>query len=439
MLSEFLHYQKLEGLQAYVVATCHRKIRGRLVDKLSRPYLDLLHDTVFSSNPPPFVTIPLELEKSKQLENDKTFFIKILPKILPYLATKVPLLQEAISKAASNQSITACYNEDTYMEYHMLLWDLLDSFKMSLDHLNNIKDPHAKNFDAYMNCVMVLGNALQSMSRGHVVEMHMKVILSNNSSFVRTMHNVNRDTELDEEIYWIGSAHPPWRAFCEWLKLMLVHFDAVNILTAHVKSHQISEVTIKVISVPYPDENLLEWRKLLKNKRYFDASVGPFGTRPSTDEIIAFLEMWQLPRKEKGDDGGDPDPGIDSIIKDFKDFCAGTTTVPLDELIEDIKLMKCRSPGYEVVVDNLTETLTSLKCDGGRPSSATGKVILNDLESLRDRALFFLKLRNLSFNGSMHCELIIACFMMLESSSELFEEYKGIVNEISVSCIVSTL
>ena len=41
---------------------------------------------------------------------------------------------------------------------------------------------------------------------------------------------MNKETEQDEELYKISSMLLTWQAYYEWLKLMVVRFDAMHIL-----------------------------------------------------------------------------------------------------------------------------------------------------------------------------------------------------------------
>ena len=79
---------------------------------------------------------------------------------------------------------------------------------------------------------------------------------------------------------------PMWQAYYKWLKLMVVHFDAMHVLISFRERVQ-KPITIKIISTPQPDKLLMPWKKLLENERYFPNWLLP------TSTIIAFLEEWQ--------------------------------------------------------------------------------------------------------------------------------------------------
>ena len=232
----------------------------------------------------------------------------------------------------------------------------------------------------------------------------MKVITKafDKSLQVPATQDIDGETEWDEEISQISSTHLTWKAYCEWLKLMVVHFDAVHILISHMKTIESNEVTIKVITAPYLDTTLLPWKELLKNKRYFDDPIG----MPSSSDIIAFIEKWQ----------GQQTKAPHDVIKLFEKFCGSTLQDPdhLQEIIDILGTMgSCQSPGYLDIVNDLIATLQTLKLMGDKPGPKLVKEIMNELRSLRDRALFFIKLKGLSFKqGSLHCELNLTCFMM---------------------------
>ena len=73
------------------------------------------------------------------------------------------------------------------------------------------------------------------MVEGSIIEVHMKVIMIAHDKSCRIMRDVNEEmeseeTEQDEEPYKISSTLLTWQAYYKWLKLMVVHFDAVCIL-----------------------------------------------------------------------------------------------------------------------------------------------------------------------------------------------------------------
>jgi hypothetical protein len=153
--------------------------------------------------------------------------------------------------------------------------------------------------------------------------------------------------EWDEEIYQISSTHPTWKAYCEWLKLVVIYLDAVHILPTHMQKSQNPEVTIEVIIAPRPDRSLLAWKDLLNDKGHFDDMMA-FGDH-SPKEIITFLERWQNEQSTAG-------PSVNDVMILFKKICDNNSnsSTGLDEIIEGMKNMgRCQSPGYSDVVEGL--------------------------------------------------------------------------------------
>ena len=140
------------------------------------------------------------------------------------------------------------------MEYHLILSNLLKKFWLALDVLYELEDPQEKAFKDTMDGIVQVGDALQTMVGGSIIKVHMKVIMIAHDKSHCIMWDVNEETESeeteqDEELYKISSMLPMWQAYYEWLKLMVVHFDAVHVLISfreRVRKH----ITIKVISTP---------------------------------------------------------------------------------------------------------------------------------------------------------------------------------------------
>ena len=86
-----------------------------------------------------------------------------------------------------------------------------------------------------MDGTVQVGFTLQMMVGGSIIKVHMKVITIAHDKSCRITRDVNeetesKETEQDEELYKISSMLPTWQAYNEWLKLMVVHFDAVRVL-----------------------------------------------------------------------------------------------------------------------------------------------------------------------------------------------------------------
>ena len=151
-----------------------------------------------------------------------------------------------------------------------------------------------------------------------------------------------------------------------------------------------------------------------------------------TSTIIAFLEEWWDGQKTGN-------PHIEAIISDWCSLKPDRVLdSDLDSIIKKMINMKCcQSPGSDDVVEELLSDVESSK--SGKLMLKLFNEITIKLESLRDRALFFRWLGSQKFNRMIHCKANLACLMMLCKDAGLeHSEYKQIVDELSVSCIIST-
>jgi hypothetical protein len=489
-LDDFLHHaDMLSGflphpheLLKYVVVACFRKILFRVNHAISKPYYDFLDDIASSTdNFPPFVKITLDnsSEKSyrKHSKSDKKLFVEILPKLLPILQRpgllpskfRFPQLEQATSqlKLDEGSDPSKAYNENTYIEYHLLLVGLLRLFKASLLRLEGLKDAawHSKPFDDIVWYVMAMGDALQAMAGGNIIKMHMKVIVAHVGPR-RTMpvneEILDDDCQRDHELYDIINTFPTSQAYNNWLKLMVVHFDAVRILITHMEDFERPKIIIKVITTPNPDPAQLTWKQLLNNEKYFERE--PLGDgRPSIEMIIEFIE--DLLDAQNLDVSG-----VNNIMNELKTLLK-TLSEPSDSdfklvwrrdiypiigLMNPMKNKLCSGSGFDLTVKGIINDMSSLKSVDGpdtpdtpadkRVTVAIEKIIAK-LEELKDSALALsesmLDLRGLpsspnSFDGSVHCELNLLCWKLLNLKmlDELDKDYGHIVSELSVSCIV---
>ena len=467
MLSGFLPYP--DELLDYVVVACFRKILYRMKHSISESFLKFLGDTAAksasSTDPfPPFENISLN-KKSKEYRklsrNDIKFFDDILPFMLRVLhenntTLKFPRLEGALSNHAQSTDPIDFYNEDTYIEYHLLLVELLRLFKESLVDLDNLENTqwHGKQFTDAVWYVTATGDALQAMAGGNIIKIHMKLIAAAHDG----PRNAIRDDEMDDdcqperdhdsELYEINNTFPISQAYCNWLKLMVVHFEAVRILITYMENFQLPKVTIKVLITPNPDNAQLSWKELLGNEKYFQKErLG----HPTAKTIIGFIEDSQDAQKLEVPG----DSSIANVILELRKF-SDCLDSDLDakwriDVRNILKLMNriasCLSSSSEFGLA-LKVIVKSLKDVGGIPDLAKKRLkiqdIIADLEALKKEALSFsmlnLNLKDLpsgSFKGSIHCELSLACFKMLDTSRDLPKDFKQIADELSVSGIIS--
>ena len=96
---------------------------------------------------------------------------------------------------------------------------------------------------------------------------------------------------------------PLWESYMNYLKLLVAHFDAIDILHRYVVGTHFtgySGVIIKVFPPPPVTRHLLSWKDLLRSKDFPDSPKSGAGASASdelsNEDIITFLEK----SKEKG-------------------------------------------------------------------------------------------------------------------------------------------
>ena len=463
MLSMFLLYPRT--LLKYVVVACFRKILFRVKHSISEPFLKFLDDTAAKAASsstdafPRFENITLDntsKEYKKQSKNDIKLFDNILEFVLRILQEnntdlKFPRLEQALSDHVRTTDPIQAYNEDTYIEYHLLLVELLRLFRESLVDLDNLENTqwHKKQFNDIVWYVTATGDALQAMAGGNIIKMHMKVIAASHDTrnAIQDEEILDDDGQRDQELYEIINTFPISQAYCNWLKLMVVHFDAVRILITYIERFERPKVTIKVVITPNPDNAQLSWKELLGNEKYFQ----DLKERPGQPiaEIIKFIEDSQ-DAENLEDPGGSC--STDVIIMELGKVLDCSDSDLNSRWSHDVRnILKsmnrttsCLSPASEFGRDvkSIVKSLKDVSASGTELRSNIKKIIIS-LKEMKKRAVSIselnLNLKDLpsgSFKGSIHCELNLACFKMLSTSRNLHKDYKLIADELSVSGII---
>jgi hypothetical protein len=252
MLSGFLPHP--QDLLKYVVVACFRKILFRVNHRISKPYLNFLEETAKSASSSTFprfqiITLEKDLSYKKGSRSDTKLFTMILPRLLPVLQRdstyKFPRLEQAIQQLKCDDEIDPikAYNEVTYIEYHLLLQELLRLFEKSLIGLENLENTqwHSTQFDHIVWYVTTWGDALRAMAGGNIIKMHIKVLTAvrewpRDIDIPVNDEILDDDCQRDHELYQIINTFPKSQAFHKWLKLIVVHFDAVRILITYMET-----------------------------------------------------------------------------------------------------------------------------------------------------------------------------------------------------------
>lgn len=279
-------------LQEYVIAACFQKMLRRMRSDLSLPYIsaiDLSSDFKFKET-------DLKPE-GKERKMEQTFGdVLVSLTEIGLLDTPIPNL---LSIVRDSEDFDELYTKDTCQEFHMLLRELLQKFLRYLNNLGSLDRPVQSNFESVLRFVAVYGEALQMIAGGVAIQRHLQVIEDEitishhkrarevaNQAATRTPTpdlETDPDLEIDIELESVqpfafrdGRALPMWKAAKEWLKLMVVHFDAVKIVNAYYQEAKLTGLTIKILMPPQYDDNMLKWKELLESPEYLSLMTDDF-------------------------------------------------------------------------------------------------------------------------------------------------------------------
>jgi len=312
ILCELLIQSKvnMKPLQLYIIAACFLKIRHQMKDtNISKAYYDSLKNVMEF---PKFTETPKGKSKAQEAQSDKHLLIKVLPVLHEYIPhlPMLNLLQQG--EAASTQGQYNIYTEDTYIEFHALLCKLLKCFEESLDKLKTYhkeKDRLSKlsKFELHLAAVLTYGTALQLLARCSAIDKHLKAIkpfLSNHCHDKTADIKLQMMMEKKEEVVDVElegtTVQSRWKSYRDWLRLIVVHFDAVSILADHIASpnFQADKIVIKILSALCPSQVMLSWQDLL-NSKHFPAHALNSTPNASLKEIIDSLKLWLEPEGDK--------------------------------------------------------------------------------------------------------------------------------------------
>jgi hypothetical protein len=440
MLNRLLEQLRSPGdlftLLLYVISACYPKMQLRMKNlAVSVPNRNALKGI-------PLDTLQFSEQSHEYTKDERANDFLFLSEIFKIENFKMPnLIREAdYAKAQGDSYHLDFYTKDTWMEFHRLLCHLLDQFWDGLEDLNNSRGTTDINKIIHLLVgVANIGSALRAMVRSGAIKKHLKFV----TIFLPDRPTVKKqgvdDDDEDDELRGVqpyslhqGQPLPKWKAFNNWLALLITHFDAVQVLAAFILKSPVPIVnfTIKYLSPSRPDRAMLSWKRLL-----LDHLPGGDSDTPSTQEIIDFLspkldenskgKKWKHPRKavstkEMGQ--------IVQSMQDVRNFSGrkddkDNFTKAVDNLIQDLKRRDCVAPRWETDAKAIITALEYLK----QPSFVSDVAqlvteIAQMVETLNRNTPLYNFVRDdepedvvAGFDGRDHCEICLAT----ESCSEV--------------------
>ena len=437
-----------DRLLLYVIATSYPKILRRIKHpNLSIPYitsLEQLKNFQFDES--------MRSEASKQeIENDRLFLVKYLFTAVEesWLDLPTPKLFQQANLAKQGDPFQL-YTKDTCLEFHLLLSVLLAKFQKSLFDLSKSRGSEdtdaptaaSEEFKKVLLAVMLDGYALQRIARGSALPMHLKTI----TPMLKDYHRANLSMEcrelgyeFDSELEGVqpsvieeGSGRLPlWKSYVDWLKLIVVHFDAVDILLRHVTSPHFAfnSISIKILVPPPVDSTLLPWRELFTDSTLFPTKNDrdPVSTK-TNDEILEFLENATKSNPKES-------------LKQARAARTLWNARDAEKTIKKLELLKNSGlPGIPECAEKTYNMLGRWKAQEDLSGSLIPE-ITRSIQSLHDKAKFFVDLVKMNeepnFTGTLHCEACIAS--LLNHSVNDDRKYEDLLIQLKVGYAISNV
>ena len=440
-------------LLRYVIATCYRKMTRRLKHKtLSQPYIRSLRqvNTVDVNDSFNVDIFKLDKPSSERNEHDWLFLTKFFLTTPPEFQNKFPTLLKQ-GKMEFNKDYQL-YTKDTCAEFHGLLILLLVRFEECLEKLGEtrgdkeVSTPCSKEFKKSVELVMTCGYALQRLAHGAALRMHLKTIApllmhSKFPSLQEMTMPAPGETEGQEDedlkavqpfvnVNSIVQTHL-WKSYIEWLGLIMVHFDAVEILVRYVTGQDwpAKDISIHILVPPPVGSRLLSWRELLDDSTLFPTKTAwnPPSSHASADitnaGILKFLDNAL-------DNASDSHTHAAAVITWWGKRNLSYTINSLE------KLKSSKLPGWEESATRLLDMLKGLQ-DVPERGSILDLEISDDIMAISQSGKFFATLASIKtekdFGGTLHCEAFLASLL-----DETANVSKGLVAQMKVGYFSSS-
>jgi len=387
-------------------------MKRRLVDPVSESYINALTMVKeFSFNP--------ELKRDRrraEITNDQTFLEHITDNPVG-IKTSIPRIAE-LYRLHRNDADLELYTRDTCAEFHRLLVDLLESFKKSIHGLStSAESKNYQDFKSHSNTALLTGYALLTMAKGRAFQMHLQTIEDLLMDISRSMPMAKKEEEegeeehseeLNEELETIQQRtegpKPLRKIYRDWLQLMVVYFNAVDVLFGYVTRHSFQAFSSKILVPPTVDTDLLTLEELLTGK---DLSKS-------------------FPQLDRGNPSGQTNEQLSKFITDTMTsynqansvarLAASALKCWADRKFPEAVAILKRIKGASDIVTEADGAIGSLdQPDSERNLDSVADNILTLTTGLRDkrddlRSLFPFKFPS-KFTGALHCEACLASML----------------------------
>jgi hypothetical protein len=449
-------------LLKYTITTCYSKMNRRFKHHLSQRHLESLeHLKVedFPFNPElQSDTDPGKMSNDRALITGFVFQTKENPNML---TSSIPNIQLLCDNLPHKSEPFQLYTSETCREFHSLVVELLGKFRNYLNDLEGRLKGDPAAFKDTVNRTIVFGNALLRIARGSAFEMHLQNIATlledhrriSDAEISMPMPDLamedeeadveNEEEELDEELLPImsfvtdeGQPMPLWKIYRDWMRLMLVHFEAAKILTGYISHTPLPNkaISFKVLVTPRVDQAFLPWSDLLTDSRLFPAA-DPSENHKSNEEILQFLNDGLVSVKTANTN----EKHGRSIMKFWK---KASGYAGYEQIVENLTALK---PAYKEDIDEILALLSTWKKPQLNNSQATDEItgklhsLYGKLTAKKNSVCFPIDLE-MKFSGSLHCEAGLASILHKGTRDSMrADEYQDLLKETEVNYHFSDL
>jgi hypothetical protein len=311
-----MSHSNIAYLSHYVIAACYEKMITRMTYRVSKSFRDALKKL------PQTFEFPKRFPLINGSNSNDHKFISYLVEVKIRLGLKTPI--DNLVKHGND-----LYNQETYGDFHSILFELLELLLKSLKELKEIhhslegKAPSKEQLNdtiAKIDFIAAVGSLLRLLVKSKAIKRCLYSIvgfLPDRAAGIKTKVDNTTDDDDDErdgddeedglrddedelegdESDSVGQGspsvelEPKSQACLRSLNLGVVYIDAILVLHAFVKDQKSIPVDvnidIKVLRLPKSkDISMLPWKTLLQNEMYF-----PGKPSPSAKEIVDFLEL----------------------------------------------------------------------------------------------------------------------------------------------------
>jgi hypothetical protein len=446
-----------ENLLRYIITACYPKMHRRFTQPhLSAPYLDSLNSV-------PIAKIEFKTSEPKFSQYDRKFFMQFLPFVWEAVVlSKIPNIRKQVTEEAERlaglgpdgvemdgaHKPILFYTKDTYQEFHALLVELLAIFGESLRNLSDASkdgatsmpnDPGpgtSSSVNIHVTRVKVVASGLQMLTRGAVLETHLKTIESSLREHRRVTVSTSIEEAKEEEDEDLKAVQPRatlshttlplHMSYKEWLKLILIYFDAVDRLSRYVTASkfQFDDIDIQILVSPPVSDTLLEWKELFVYPGIFPAKNVP--ANENIDSIFNYLRQTT-------------DQSFDRFTTKAKTLLnalqkPNASAHLVKRALES--MAQCKLPGWaETAKVHLAEIQDLQRVITGSDKDGLAADIDSLLKSANYSFLRFLHTVNqtgLHFTGSQHCEASLASLLKYSKGGTTDDTCEDIRTQLEV-------